>query len=109
MPSSTACGSPSSTLRSMNAPGSPSSALQITYFFAPFARRAKVHFMPVENPAPPRPRRPEAVISAITASGVIEVTAFRSATYPSCARYSSRDSGSITPQLASTMRFCFAR
>src|ERR1035441_5826866 len=32
MPSSTLCGSLSSTLRSMNAPGSPSSALQMTYF-----------------------------------------------------------------------------
>ena len=32
MPSSTRCGSLSSTLRSMNAPGSPSSALQMTYF-----------------------------------------------------------------------------
>ena len=32
MPSSTLCGSLSKTLRSMNAPGSPSSALQMTYF-----------------------------------------------------------------------------
>ena len=32
IPSSTACGSPSRTERSMKAPGSPSSALQMTYF-----------------------------------------------------------------------------
>ena len=35
MPSRTRCGSLSRTLRSMNAPGSPSSALQMTYFWAP--------------------------------------------------------------------------
>ena len=35
MPSSTRCGSLSSTLRSMNAPGSPSSALQTTYLRSP--------------------------------------------------------------------------
>ena len=35
MPSRTRCGSLSRTLRSMNAPGSPSSALQMTYFWSP--------------------------------------------------------------------------
>ncbi len=34
MPSSSRCGSPSITARSMNAPGSPSSALQIRYFWS---------------------------------------------------------------------------
>src|SRR5436189_137224 len=37
MPSRTRCGSLSSTLRSINAPGSPSSALQITNFCVPTA------------------------------------------------------------------------
>ena len=61
MPSRTAWGSASRTDRSMNAPGSPSSPLQMRYFGVPFARRAAAHFLPVGNPAPPRPRRPEAV------------------------------------------------
>ena len=47
MPSSTRCGSLSRTLRSMNAPGSPSSALQITYFGAPGALATVFHFRPV--------------------------------------------------------------
>ena len=44
--------------RSMNAPGSPSSALQITYFASPGCSAASSHFMPVGKPPPPRPRRP---------------------------------------------------
>ena len=52
----------------MNAPGSPSSALQITYFFAFFSRWASSHFFPAGNPLPPRPRRPERVISCTTSS-----------------------------------------
>ncbi len=55
----------------MNAPGSPSSALQITYFLSPLALRAKPHFTPVGKPAPPRPRRPDCFISSMTASGPI--------------------------------------
>ena len=35
----------------MNAPGSPSSALQMTYFSVPGALRQKSHFMPVGKPA----------------------------------------------------------
>ena len=46
MPSMTACGSPSRTLRSMKAPGSPSSALQRTYFTSPGPCGVKSHFMP---------------------------------------------------------------
>ena len=71
MPSITACGSPSMMARSMNAPGSPSSALQIRYFLSPGARRQSSHFSPVGKPAPPRPLSPEALISSITCSGVI--------------------------------------
>ncbi len=47
MPSSTRWGSPSRTLRSMKAPGSPSSALQITYFLAPLALETVLHLSPV--------------------------------------------------------------
>ena len=58
MPSSSRCGSHSQTARSMNAPGSPSSALQIRYFWSLGVARAICHFLPVGKPPPPRPRRP---------------------------------------------------
>ena len=64
-------GSPSSTERSMNAPGSPSSALQTMYFCPLGAFMPASHFTPVGKPAPPRPRRPEAFISSTTCSGVM--------------------------------------
>ena len=54
----------------MNAPGSPSSALQITYFGVVFERRANSHLRPVLNPAPPRPRSPASVTVRITSSFV---------------------------------------
>ena len=53
----------------MKAPGSPSSALQTTYFTSSGASRVKRHFLAVSKPAPPRPRRPEAAIVATTSSG----------------------------------------
>src|ERR1039457_2943308 len=60
MPSMTKKGSLSSTALSMNAPGSPSSALQMRYFCARGVWRAMFHFCPVGKPAPPSaapPRR----------------------------------------------------
>ena len=63
----------------MNAPGSPSSALQITYFGLAGAFAINSHFTPVGNPAPPRPRRPLALISAMTCSDFIEVSTLPSA------------------------------
>ena len=71
IPSMSECGSPSMTARSMNAPGSPSSALQIRYFSVPADLRAAFHLNHVGNPAPPRPARPDTLISSITCSGVI--------------------------------------
>ena len=47
IPSSTRCGSLSRTLRSMKAPGSPSSALQMTNFRSPAALATVAHFSPV--------------------------------------------------------------
>ncbi len=79
MPSSTACGSPSMMEASMNAPGSPSSPLQITYLTSPGELRAKRHFWPVGKPAPPRPRRPEARTSSTISSGCMAVSALRAA------------------------------
>jgi hypothetical protein len=57
--------------RSMNAPGSPSSALQITYFFSLFEASASSHFLAAGNPPPPLPRRPDFIISEITSSGLM--------------------------------------
>ena len=60
----------------MNAPGSPSSALQMMYFLSPAAWRQKRHFMPVRNPAPPRPRSPEFRMISMTCSGVYSFSTF---------------------------------
>ena len=50
----------------MNAPGSPSSALQQTYFTPSglTASAVNCHFLPVGKPAPPRPTRPLFFIAA---------------------------------------------
>ena len=63
----------------MNAPGSPSSALQITTFGAPGAFATVFHLSPVGYPAPPRPRRPLAVISSRTSAGVRVASTWRRA------------------------------
>ena len=79
IPSIKEWGSPSMMLRSIKAPGSPSSALQTIYFSLLWERRPKSHFSPVGNPAPPRPRSPDSLISRITSSPVIWVRAFAAA------------------------------
>src|SRR3989338_3055357 len=53
IPSMTLWGLPSSRLRSMKAPGSPSSALQMMYFGVAAWARITSHFWPVGKPAPP--------------------------------------------------------
>ena len=56
--------------RSLKVPGSDSSALQTRYLsIAPFGR--KETFVPIAKPAPPRPRRPEALSCSSTSAGVI--------------------------------------
>ena len=70
IPSRTKCGLPSSKHRSIYAPGSPSSALQITYFSSPGASQHSCHLRPVGNPPPPRPRSLDSFISLIILSGV---------------------------------------
>src|SRR5262245_43088303 len=52
----------------MNAPGSPSSPLQMTYLVSPVWWLATRHCLPVGKPAPPRPRRPERSIREIISS-----------------------------------------
>ena len=63
----------------MNAPGSPSSALQITYLGQRWVWRASFHLVPVEKPPPPRPRSPESTTVWITCSGVNELNTVCSA------------------------------
>ena len=63
MPSNTRSAYSRRSTRSLNVPGSPSSALHTTYFAppsCPCAAAARFHFVPVGKPAPPRPRRFEA-------------------------------------------------
>ena len=71
MPSMTMCGLNARMSRSLQVPGSPSSELQTRYFWPGNWRGMKLHFRPVGKPAPPRPRRPDALTSAITCSGVM--------------------------------------
>ena len=54
------------------------SALQIVYFLSLTDFLQNSHFIPVGNPPPPRPRRPDVFISLITSSGVISRRAFAS-------------------------------
>ena len=68
--------------RSLNVPGSDSSALQTKYFGLALCLGMKPHFTPVGKPAPPRPRRFDAFIWLMMSSWVIE-SAFLAAVYPS--------------------------
>ena len=68
--------------KSLNVPTSPSSALQMRNLSSPWDFLANSHFDPQGNPAPPRPRSPEAFTSSITSSGNIP-RAFSRALNPS--------------------------
>ena len=67
IPSISWCGLRCISSRSLKAPGSDSSALQQRYL-AISPRGRKEAFLPIEKPAPPRPRRPESSSSFRTSS-----------------------------------------
>src|SRR5512134_3713833 len=89
-PSMNRCGARRMISRSLNAPGSDSSAFATTY--AGLRRLSGVGtrliFRPIAKPAPPRPRSFAFVIVSITCSGDM-ARAFSSCAYPPSARYSS--------------------
>ena len=70
-PSMRRCGFVAITWRSLNAPGSDSSALTTRYFGFAFFRSMNDAFVPIGKPAPPRPRRVALLSSAIRSSGDI--------------------------------------
>src|SRR5919201_1864677 len=90
-PSKNRCGTRLMISRSLNAPGSDSSAFATTYAgpwrFA--AGGTRLSFLPIGKPAPPRPRSDAFEISSITLAGFI-LRARTSWRYPPTARYSSR-------------------
>jgi hypothetical protein len=69
----------SSRIRSLKDPGSDSSALQTRNLGWSVCLGMNDHLRPAENPAPPRPCRPELFTVSTTSSGDIWVIALRAA------------------------------
>ena len=102
------CGSPSIRWRSLKMPGSPSSPFTTTYFGSPRRARQPSHFTAVGKKAPPRPRSAAAFTVAITSAGGRRAPAPARGTRRDQGA-SSRSSGSMTPQRASSTRVWAAR
>src|ERR687892_2107585 len=85
-PSISRCGTRNMISRSLNVPGSDSSALTTRYVGRPVSFARKLAFLPIGNPAPPRPRMFAARISSSTADGSIP-RARSSWSYPPASRY----------------------
>ena len=76
IPSRIACGSPSSTVRSMYEPGAPSSALHTTYLISPLPPAGRIAIFARWGRPPRRGlRSPARVTSSMTSSGFISVMA----------------------------------
>src|SRR2546421_4823129 len=86
-PSSSRCGTRSMISRSLNVPGSDSSAFTVRYVGLPLSAGMKLAFFPVAKNAPPRPRRLAVFSSSITHCGSC-ARALASASKPPTARYS---------------------
>src|SRR5688572_25657246 len=86
IPSIIECGSYCIRQRSLKLPGSLSSALQTTYFGFGESFGTNDHFIPVGNPAPPRPRSALFLTSSIMSAGAI-LSAFFKLSYPPVSRY----------------------
>src|SRR2546426_6263445 len=86
VPSRSWCGSFWQMSRSLKAPGSLSSAFTHMYFGLPLDFGTKPHWVPVGNPAPPRPRRPDRFTRSTISSGGFW-SAIASASYPPCFLY----------------------
>ena len=69
-PSISRCGTRAITSRSLNAPGSDSSALTTRYLGFALPRSISEALRPIGKPAPPRPRRFAASSVSISCSGV---------------------------------------
>lgn len=95
IPSTSCSGLPSRSHRSLNVPGSISSALAIRYFRRSDASSlgTKLHFWPVPNPAPPRPRSLERVTMSITSAGARVLRALRVACQPPARSYVAQSGG----------------
>ncbi len=70
IPSISMCGDFCISSRSLNVPGSDSSALHTRYFSIEPLGRNEI-FVPIAKPAPPRPRMFDALSCSSTSSGVI--------------------------------------
>src|SRR6266540_1359599 len=87
-PSISRCGTRAIVSRSLNAPGSDSSAFTTRYFGFGLLRSISDALRPIGKPAPPRPRRFESLSTVITSSGVIPRACWMDE-YPPAARYPS--------------------